>query len=105
MDCKGCNDWETLNYLKLIYFKNKQVSLAEATYRLLNGLSLKRSNITCIHIASGFQRNRSSFFKPVGAAEKPSDVLENDFENCENDEEIDFNNNETVYLPGRKFVS
>ena len=37
VDCKDTNDWETLNYLKMVYFKHKQVSVAEATYRLLNG--------------------------------------------------------------------
>ena len=36
IDSKDTNDWDTLNYLKMVYFKHKQVSVAEATYRLLN---------------------------------------------------------------------
>ena len=84
LDCKGCNDWETLNYLKMIYFKHKQVSVAEATYRLLNGLCLKRSNITCTFIATGFPKNRSSFFKKEYTDDK-SIELENE-EGQEKDE-------------------
>ena len=42
MACKGCNDFETVNHLKMTYFKHKQVIVAEASYRLLNGLCLKR---------------------------------------------------------------
>ena len=42
IDCKNRNDWDTLNYLKMVYLKHKQVSVAEATYRLLNGLYLKQ---------------------------------------------------------------
>ena len=81
----------------MIYFKHKQVSVAEATYRLLNGLCLKRSNITCTFIATGFPKNRSSFFKKEYADDK-SIELERE-EGQEKDEENE--NNESVTLPGR----
>ena len=102
LNCKGCNDWETLNHLKMVYFKHKQVSVAEATYRLLNGLCLKKSNITCTYIGTGFPKNRSSFFTPVNPVAKKSDEDPDDADFQE--EEIattDENNNETVGLPGR----
>ena len=99
LDCKGCNDWETLNYLKMIYFKHKQVSVAEATYRLLNGLCLKRSNIACIYVATGFPKNRSSFFKPVD----PDPNSSNSTDDMEGEKEVttDENNNDAVSLSGR----
>ena len=65
LETKGCNDWETLNYLKMVYFKHKQVSVAEATYRLINGLCLKKSNITCTYIGTGFPKNRSTFLNQL----------------------------------------
>ena len=54
IDCKGSNNKETLNYLKMVCFKHKQVSVAEATYRLLRNLSLKKSNITCTYLELDF---------------------------------------------------
>ena len=69
---KGCNNFEMLTYLKKVYFTHKQVSVSEATYRLLNGMCLKNSDTTCIFVTTGFPQNRSSFYQPVSNA-KPSD--------------------------------
>ena len=99
LNCKQCNDWETLNYLKMVYFKHKQVSVAEATYRLLNGLCLKRSNITCTFITTGFPRNRSSFFTPIDSVPNSSDAPD-DVE-PQDDDATDVNNNDPVGLSGR----
>ena len=63
IDCKGCNNFDTLNYLKMVYFKHKQVSVCEATYRLLRNLPMKHSNISCLNVANGFPENRSTFFR------------------------------------------
>ena len=71
---KHCNNLEQLNYLKMIYFKFKQVSVAEAAYRLIRGLDLKKSNIASIYLATGYPRNRSSFFKPVVSKEESVDT-------------------------------
>ena len=60
---------EIVCHLKMTYFKNKQVSVAEATYRLVRGLDLKRSNIACVFVATGYPRNRSSFFVSTKAFE------------------------------------
>ena len=48
LETKHCNNWDQLNHLKMTYFKNKQVSVAEATYRLLNGLHLKKSDVQSV---------------------------------------------------------
>ena len=58
----------------MIYFKFKQVSVAEAAYRLIRGLDLKKSNIASIYLATGYPRNRSSFFKPVVSKEESVDT-------------------------------
>ena len=69
IDCNGSNNMDTLNYFKLVYFKHKQVSVAEATYRLLRNLSLKKSNITCTYLETGFPENRSTFFRKTVSKE------------------------------------
>lgn len=73
-ETKSCNNFEQLNHLKMIYFKNKQVSVAEATYRLIRGLDLKKSNTASIYLATGYPRNRSTFFKPALSKDKSVDV-------------------------------
>ena len=73
-ESKNCNNFEQLNYLKMVYFKHKQVSVAEATYRLVRGLDLKKSNIACIFVATGYPRNRSTFFMAANPAENSTDV-------------------------------
>ena len=74
LENKHCNDFETLNLLKNVYFKHKQVSVAEATYRLIKGLDLKKSNIATIYVTTGFPKNRSTFFRPINEDEKSVDV-------------------------------
>ena len=58
----------------MVYFKHKQVSVSEATYRLIRGLDLKKSNIACVYVATGFPANRSSFFRSAKPKEKSTDV-------------------------------
>ena len=43
LETKHCNNFDQLNHLKMTYFKNKQVSVAEAAYRLIKGLDFKKS--------------------------------------------------------------
>ena len=63
---------DILNYLKMVYFKHKQVSVAEARYRLLRNLALKKSNIACTYLGSGFAENRSTFFRKAVSKENAS---------------------------------
>ena len=98
-ETKNCNNFEQLNYLKLTYFKNKQVSVAEATYRLIRGLDLKKSSIACIYLATGYPKNRSSFFRPAKSAEKPVDTENVSEENPIAEEE---DSNELIALEGRQ---
>ena len=72
IDCKGCNNFDTLNYLKMVYFKHKQVSVCEATYRLLRNLPMKHSNISCLNVANGFPENRSTFFRKAVSMQNES---------------------------------
>ena len=58
----------------MVYFKHKQVTVSEATYRLIRGLDLKKSNIACVYVATGFPANRSSFFRSAKPKEKSTDV-------------------------------
>ena len=58
-DTKYTNDFDRLNYLKQVFFTHRQVNVCEATYRLIPGLNLKGSNVTCIFISSGFPGNRT----------------------------------------------
>ena len=100
LETKHCNNWDQLNHLKMTYFKNKQVSVAEATYRLLNGLHLKKSDVSCLFVATGFPENRSKFYAPTKAVEKSSEPEYND-----EDGEIEVEENEkdqTFTIPGRQ---
>ena len=72
-ETKNCNNFEMLNHLKMVYFKHKQVSVAEATYKLIKGLDLKKSNIACIYVATGYPKNRSTFFIKANSSEKSVD--------------------------------
>ena len=98
LETKHCNNFDQLNHLKMTYFKNKQVSVAEATYRLVRGLDLKRSNIACIFVATGYPRNRSSFF----VSTKADDEKSIDVEPLDDEEETPTESNKTpVTLEGK----
>ena len=56
---------EKLKALKLAYFTHRQVGSSEAVYRILPGMRLKDSNISCIFVPSGFPENRSDFYRRV----------------------------------------
>ena len=89
LETKHCNNFDQLNHLKMTYFKNKQVSVAEAAYRLIKGLDLKKSNIACTYLATGYPKNRASFFRPASIAEKIADSENVCEENQIVDEPID----------------
>ena len=63
---KDCtNDFDRLNYIKLQFFKSRQVSVCEAAYRLIPGLHMKDSNTKAKYVGTGFPQNRSQVFKKV----------------------------------------
>ena len=82
----------------MTYFKHKQVNVAKATYRLLDGLYLKRSKIACTFIATGFPKNRPSFFKSVELKNKSN---ETDAAEPNEDLTLDENDHEEMNIPGR----
>ena len=54
---------EKLKALKEAYLTHRQVGLSEAAYKIIPSLCLKKSNISCIFVATGFPNNRSKFFR------------------------------------------
>ena len=58
-ESKGFPHRERLNYVKRMIFISRQVSVAEATYRLIPSMRLKFSDISTKFVQSGFPQNRS----------------------------------------------
>ena len=73
---------DQLKALKIAWLTHRQIGASETVYRILPGLHLKDSNITCLFVASGFPENRSSFFRKVA-----EDNVENEFGEDSDDED------------------
>ena len=101
---KNCSDLERLNNVKRAYFTHRQVSAAEAVYRLNQGMHLSQSNVKTRFVATGFEENRSSFFQKI--KDTNDDEIENEGENdgdFDDNAKIDNNGNAKVFtLPGRE---
>ena len=85
-ETKGCNDFERLNKVKKAYFTHRQVSVAEATYRLTFGMDLKYSNVKSRFVATGFPENRSDKFMQVQDKE---DGCDEDYDDYESESEVE----------------
>ena len=85
-ESKGCNDFERLNQVKKAYFTHRQVSVAEATYRLTSGMDLKYSNVKSRFVATGFPENRSDKFIKVQDKE---DGYDEDYDDYESESEVE----------------
>ena len=79
-ETKGCDDLERLNHMKRIFFTHRQVSVAEATYRLIPGMYLKSSSVKTTFVSSGYPENRSLMF--VKVKEDLNDESDSDEENA-----------------------
>ena len=104
-ESKGCNDMERLNYVKRAYFTNRQVSVAEGTYRLTPGMNLKKSNVKSRFVATGYHENRYSFYHKIKDDDDDSDCGSEteDEEEEENDLiSMEDTNWKGVELPGRQ---
>ena len=84
---------EKLKDLKEAYLTHRQVGASEAAYKIIPSLCLKKSNISCIFVATGFPKNRSRFFKKIpddqteaneDLYEQDQDEADSDFEDCNN---------------------
>ena len=82
---KGLPIESQMKALKTAWLDHRQIGSSETVYRILPGLHLKDSNITCIFVASGFPENRASFFKKV--SEEDSKFEKNDEESDDEDVE------------------
>ena len=94
-----------LNVLKTAYLTHRQIGASEAVYKVLPGMRLKDSNITCIFIATGFKNNRSVFYKKVH--DNPINDLEtidkeDEDEEDDNDQSQVFDKKESVEIVGRQ---
>ena len=69
---------EKLIALKKAFLTNRQLGAAESTYKSIQGMKLKDSNIKCDYVPTGFPENRSVFYQQVG-----QDVLEEGAEKIE----------------------
>ena len=83
MEClkqvKGKPMYEQMKALKLCFVTHRQIGASEAVYRILPGLHLKDSNITCIFVVTGFPENRQLFFKPAkNSNDEPEQIFEDD---------------------------
>ena len=58
---RGADRFDLLNHLKRTYFKSKQTCICEAAYRLIPGLDLKGSSLSCMFVASGFPHKRKKY--------------------------------------------
>ena len=107
-ESKGCDNLERLNKVKRAYFTHRQVSAAEAVYRLIPGLSLKASNVKSKFLATGYAENRSQFFKRFG--NKNDDIIDEENEEDDDDDidEEDIEDNigtpigNYINIPGRE---
>ena len=78
---------EKLKDLKEAYLTHREVGASEAAYKIIPSLCLKKSNISCIFVATGFPNNRSRFFKkiPDDQTEAYEDLNEQDQDKADSD--------------------
>ena len=91
---------ERLKALRDAYLSHRQIGASEAVYRVLSGMNLKRSNISCVFVSTGFPQNRSHFYRKV------SDEPNEDFNDLDSDGEEDEDDQtsfkeELVHIAGR----
>ena len=101
-DTKGCDDLERLNRIKRAYFTKRQVSTAEAVYRLVPGLSLTASSVKSKFVGTGFQENRSGFYKKV-YDDNDGDIDDNHDNDIASDDEDDIEEDDMEMDSGENF--
>ena len=104
-ETKGCNDFERLNYMKRVFFTHRQVSVAEAAYRLIPGMNLTSSSVKTTFVSSGYEENRSRMYTKTKHDDDFS--LQSDSEyDSEDGSEDDFESytieREKFSIPGRE---
>ena len=94
---------EVLKILKMTYLTHRQVGESEAVYKVLRGLKLKDSNVTCVFVASGFPENRSVFYRRVKDKIEgfPGEDADDNFTNEDNENLLDWHETNTVTIEGR----
>ena len=75
---------EQLRRLNFEYLTNRQKGGPESIYTLIKGMSLKKSDLACKFVISGFPENRSLFYIPV---KEDDDFRDEDFDSDDDDDE------------------
>ena len=99
-ETKDCNDFDRLNKMKRAYFTQRQVSSAEAVYRLVDGLHLTASSVQSKFVATGFPENRSGFYRKVNGGDNDEDE-DNDDDEMEWEENFE-DDGRVISIPGRE---
>ena len=94
---------ERLKALKNAYLSHRQIGASEAVYRILPGMYLKKSNISCKFVATGFPQNRSLFYRKV--SDEPDEDSHNLDRDVEEDEVEDDEVEDTVTSFKKELVS
>ena len=71
-DTKGMSKFDKLNYVKKLYFTYKEVCVAEAAYRLIPAMYLKRSDRQTRFLQTGFKDSRSCLPRRIKDDEETS---------------------------------
>lgn len=95
------NAREKLKTLKMAYLTHRQVGIAEATYRLIPGMYLKKSDVQCIFVMSGFPKNRSKFWSKIADDKNEELILEEGDSDNETENNVNEKQKQPVKLPGK----
>ena len=75
-----------LSVVANVFLTHRQIGESEAFYRILPHLHMKKSNMDCVFLPTGFKKNRSNFLM---------ELTEEDAKHCEN--VIRVNNKDGLY--------
>ena len=95
------SDSELKHYLKRVFIISRQVCVSEATYRLVQGLDLKGSNVASKHVDTSIPEKRAAYFRWVGEDNDEKEGFnESDSENSDEDD----NDGKTPHYPKGKGI-
>lgn len=89
---------QQLRILNATYLTHRQKGAPESIYGLIKGMSLKKSNIACKFVISGFPENRSLFYVPV---KEDEESLEEDLDDEDDGEMHEFDPKNEIEIEGR----
>ena len=79
---------QTMHVLKRSYMAKRQIGLCEAIYRACPKLCLKKTNVRCIFVASGFPKNITHVLKKVCDTEDQENEADSSEEHDDDDAKV-----------------